>query len=127
MQLEHASLADLLLPASKPKAEGSGSQVSKLELDSMENIIMLFVSERQRVFNQMGTDPVSDFSYSYVQAMSAVGQIWDKYLSAIAHDASLTPAKFASLLERIPDHVRLTHDHAYEAIYNYLQVKESVL
>ncbi len=124
LQLEQANLNDLLLPS---KAERDSSYVLTSEVEAMERIIKLFVS-RHRGFSEplsisgaMCGDPVPEFTHSF-HAISTVGKLWDEYLAEIAYDLSLTPLRFADLVEKIPSYARLTHDRMYKAIHTYLEV-----
>ncbi|KAH8944239.1 hypothetical protein BDL97_13G098800 [Sphagnum fallax] len=123
LQLEQANLNDLLLPS---KAERDSSYVLTSEVEAMERIIKLFVS-RHRGFSEplsisgaMCGDPVPEFTHSF-HAISTVGKLWDEYLAEIAYDLSLTPLRFADLVEKIPSYARLTHDRMYKAIHTYLE------
>lgn len=126
LQLEQASLDDVLLPSKKEK--DSGGVVLRTELKSMERIVKLFVS-RHRGFIDTRTNSMVEeetgappgFSQC-IQALSTVAKLWDEYLAEIAFDSSLTPAEFADLVERVPEYSRLTHDHVYRAIDSYLKV-----
>lgn len=128
LQLEQASLDDVLLPSKKERDSDRGV-VLRTELKSMERIVKLFVS-RHRGFidarthslveEETGADPPG-FSQC-IQALSTVAKLWDEYLAEIAFDSSLTPAEFADLVERVPEYSRLTHDHVYRAIDAYLKV-----
>lgn len=113
LQFEHATLHDLLLPTKK---ESSGSLVFRNELDSMERILKLFLSR----FRGYDDARVSD-----MPMLSGVAKLWDEYLAEIAVDSSVTPARFADLVERIPAYMRVVHDHVYRAIHTYLKAHPS--
>lgn len=110
LQFEHATLHDLLLPSKKEK---DSSCVFRNELDSMERILKLFLT-RFRGYDDTRVDDMN--------MLSAIGKLWDEYLTEIAFDSSTTPARFAELVERIPAYMRVVHDHAYRAIHTYLKV-----
>lgn len=110
LQLENATLHDLLLPGKKEK----GSKcVLRSELESMERILKLFLT-RIRAFD--------DAKAMDVAALSAAAKLWDQYLAEIAFDSSIAPARFADLIERVPAHMRVEHDDVYHAIDAYLKV-----
>ncbi|KAG0582497.1 hypothetical protein KC19_3G064600 [Ceratodon purpureus] len=113
LQFEHATLLDLLLPSNKEK---DGSCVFRNELDSMERILKLFLTR----FRGYDETRVGDMSM-----LSEVGKVWDEYLTEIAFDSSITPARFAELIERIPAYMRVVHDHVYRAIHTYLKAHPS--
>lgn len=110
LQFEHATLRDLLLPSKK---EHDGSSVFRIELDSMERILKLFLTR----FRGYDDARVGD-----MPMLSGVAKLWDEYLAEIAFDSSITPARFSDLVDRIPAYMRVVHDHAYRAIHTYLKV-----
>lgn len=110
MQLENATLHDLLLPGKKEKESRC---VLRSELESMERILKLFLT-RLRAFD--------DAKAMDVATLSAAAKLWDQYLAEIAFDSSIAPARFADLIERVPAHMRVVHDDVYRAIDAYLKV-----
>lgn len=83
------------------------------ELDSMERILKLFLTR----FRGYDDARVAD-----MPMLSGVAKLWDEYLAEIAFDSSVTPARFADLVDRIPAYMRVVHDHMYLAIHTYLKV-----
>lgn len=110
LQFEHATLHDVLLPS---KEEKDGSFVFRNELDSMERILQLFLTR----FRGYDEGRLPDMTI-----ISAVGKLWDEYLTDIACGSSLSPSRFAELVDRIPAYMRVVHDHVYRAIHAYLKV-----
>lgn len=110
LQFEHATLQDLLLPTKKEKENGC---VFMNEVDSMERILKLFLTR----FRGYDDARLADMSM-----LTAIGKLWDDYLSEIAFDSNIAPSRFAELIERIPAYMRVMHDHVYRAIHAYLKV-----
>jgi len=110
LQLETATLHDLLLPGKKEK---ESKCVLKNELESMERILRLFLTRIQAFDEAKAVD---------MATLPAIAKLWDQYLTEIAFDTSIAPARFADLIERVPAHVRTVHDHVYSAIHAYLKV-----
>lgn len=79
----------------------------------MERIVTLFLTR----FRGYDDARVSDMGM-----LAEVGKLWDEYLAEIAFDASISPARFAELVERVPAYMRVVHDHVYRAIHTYLKV-----
>lgn len=113
LQFENATLHDLLLPSKK---ESDRSTSFRVELDSMERILMLFLTR----FRGYDDARVAD-----MPMLSGVAKLWDEYLTEIAFDSGVTPARFADLVERIPAYMRVVHDHMYRAIHTYLKAHPS--
>ena len=113
LQLENATLHDVLLPGKKEKESRC---VLKNELESMERILKLFLT-RFRVFD--------DSRAGDMAILSVVAKLWDEYLAEIAFDLNITPARFAELIERIPANMRVMHDEVYSAIHTYLKAHPS--
>lgn len=113
LQFEDATLRDLFLPS---KNEKDGSGVIRNELDSMERVVTLFLTRFR------GYD---DARMSDMGMLAEVGKLWDEYLAEIAFDASIPPARFAELVERVPAYMRVVHDHVYRAIHTYLKAHPS--
>lgn len=109
LQFEHATLQDLLLPTKKEKENGC---VFMNEVDSMERILKLFLTR----FRGYDDARLADMSM-----LTAIGKLWDDYLSEIAFDSNIAPSRFAELIERIPAYMRVMHDHVYRAIHAYLK------
>lgn len=110
LQLENATLHDLLLPGKKEK---ESKCVLKNELESMERILRLFLTRIRAL---------DDAKVADTATLSAVAKLWDEYLAEIAFDSSIAPARFADLIERVPAHMRASHDDVYRAINAYLKV-----
>lgn len=79
----------------------------------MERILKLFLT-RIRAFD--------DAKAVDVTMLTAIAKLWDQYLAEIAFDSSLAPARFADLIDRVPDRMRAVHDDVYHAIHAYLKV-----
>lgn len=113
LQLENATLHDVLLPGKKEKESRC---VHKNEIESMERILKLFLT-RFRAFD--------DARAADMAALTVVGKLWDEYLAEVAFDLSIAPARFTELVERVPAHMRVTHDDVYRAVHTYLKAHPS--
>lgn len=78
----------------------------------MERILKLFLTR----FRGYDDARLADMSM-----LTAIGKLWDDYLSEIAFDSNIAPSRFAELIERIPAYMRVMHDHVYRAIHAYLK------
>ena len=113
LQLENATLHDVLLPGKKEKENRC---VLKNELESMERILKLFLT-RFRAFD--------DARAADMALLTGVAKLWDEYLAEIAFDLSITPSRFTELVERIPAHLRVMHDEIYRTIHIFLKAHPS--
>lgn len=103
-----AHVEDFLLP--KPRECVSTS----MEVSVMESIFSSYVSSNVGLMEQ--TPPTGN---------AIVAELWDSYLSLIAHDPNMTPKKFMNFLEIVPLSYRNNHDHLYAAMNTYIQVRNT--
>ncbi|KAK9132979.1 hypothetical protein Scep_012507 [Stephania cephalantha] len=101
--LHLASVDDLLYPGIEKEYISSSVQFS-----TMETIVSMCIS------SSIDTDNTPS------DKMSIVAELWDKYLSNVAFDTTMSVEKFMNLIEHIPISYRRTHDHLYRAINTYL-------
>ncbi|XP_048491248.1 BTB/POZ domain-containing protein At5g48130 [Beta vulgaris subsp. vulgaris] len=99
-----AHVEDFLLP--KPRECVSTS----MEVSVMESIFSSYVSSNVGLMEQ--TPPTGN---------AIVAELWDSYLSLIAHDPNMTHKKFMNFLEIVPLSYRNNHDHLYAAMNTYIQ------
>ncbi|XP_021751313.1 BTB/POZ domain-containing protein At5g48130-like [Chenopodium quinoa] len=99
-----AHVEDFLLP--KQLTE---SFTSSMEVGVMESIFSSYVLSN------------IEMKQSPPMGNSIVAELWDSYLSLIAHDPNMTPKKFMNLVEIVPISYRNNHDHLYAAMNTYIQ------
>ncbi|XP_002970702.2 BTB/POZ domain-containing protein At5g48130 [Selaginella moellendorffii] len=108
-QLDLATIEDLLMPFK------SARQAPTLlcELDSMKHVVALFMAQCRAVDSSTGLanwEPIAN-----------VARVWDEYLTEIGYSGSITPTKFAELIDAVPGFVRVSHDQLYKAIHVFLK------
>jgi hypothetical protein len=132
MQLDDASLGDLLIP-------GPCSSESLYDVDSIRSILEHFlaresVSTPTRVkagfiaaeMNETrSSTPRAGGNRGTSASMARVTKLVDAYLAEIAKDPKLSLTKFVGLAELVPDCARSLHDELYKAIDVYLKVMQS--
>ncbi|XP_077216592.1 phototropic-responsive NPH3 family protein [Tasmannia lanceolata] len=101
--LHLACVDDFLLPQSETEPIASS-----VELATMERIVSVRFS------------PKSETCRAPSSTNAVVAQLWDVYLSRIAVAPKIGPRKFMDLIEIIPISDRMTHDHLYRALNNFL-------
>ncbi|XP_057545431.1 BTB/POZ domain-containing protein At5g48130 [Amaranthus tricolor] len=82
-----------------------------VEVGVMETIFSTYVSSNYIQVDHM-TLPTGN---------AIVGELWDSYISLIAHDSVMTSEKFISLVELVPLSYRKNHDHLYTAINTFIK------
>ncbi|KAK6932886.1 NPH3 domain [Dillenia turbinata] len=107
LQLEEATVGDLLFPSNLPSVQHS------YDIDLVEAVIESYLVLWRR------QAPAEDGPF--VRSIRKVGKLVDSYLQVIARDANMPAAKIASLAEALPEIARPTHDDLYKAINIYLK------
>lgn len=141
LQLEEASVKDLLLPPSSSSKNGT-----RHDVDSVTVMLEEFLSqgpspptsplrgERRRERRRSRSAQDVDLEFQERRRSSSashssklkVAKLVDGYLQEIAKDPNLPMSKFISIAEAIPDFARLNHDDLYKAIDIYLKVRKSM-
>ncbi|XP_065867760.1 root phototropism protein 3-like [Euphorbia lathyris] len=101
MQLEQATLADLLIP-SYNKSE------TMYDVDLVQRLLEHFLVQEQT-------------EYSDPNAKITVARLLDCYLVEVSKDRNLSLAKFQVLAEALPESARTCDDGLYRAIDSYLK------
>ncbi|KAM0922718.1 hypothetical protein ACQ4PT_005996 [Festuca glaucescens] len=101
-KLDHATLDNLLVPA--PSGTGSLYDVS---------LVLRFLEAFMRHTGGARDEP---------PRLKKVGALMDMYLTEVAPDPSLRPARFVELATALPATARDSHDALYRAIDVYFQV-----
>jgi hypothetical protein len=128
MQLDDASLSDILIP-------GPCSKESLYDVDSIRSILEHFLARESVstptcinagfIVGEMN-DPRSSTPRGCGRgtsaSMSRVVKLVDAYLAEIAKDPKLSLTKFVGLAELVPEFARPVHDDLYKAVDVYLKV-----
>ncbi|KAL0398915.1 UNVERIFIED_CONTAM: BTB/POZ domain-containing protein [Sesamum radiatum] len=109
LQLEEATLSDLLLPASSPNDHDQPST----DIDLVTMVLESFLRQWRR-------QTPADESQLLI-SIQKIGKLIDSYLKVVAKDANMPVQKVASLAETLPGIARPTHDDLYMAINIYLK------
>ncbi|GJN28455.1 hypothetical protein PR202_gb16580 [Eleusine coracana subsp. coracana] len=122
LQLEMASLDDLLIPSVQ-------TSDSMFDIDTVHRILVNFL---QRIdeddsgdLSPCGYDSDGLKSPSHSSILK-VGRLMDGYLAEIAPDPYLKLQKFMALIELLPDYARIVDDGLYRAIDIYLKAHPSL-
>ena len=139
LQLEEASLRDLLIPSL------SYANDSLYDVDLVMKIVEHYLMQNQsppvspeqsrplRIERRTRSAEFIDFTESRRSTSTThgsklkVAKLIDSYLAEIARDSNLSLAKFIQLAEFIPDFARPIHDGLYRAVDMYLKVSLFVL
>ncbi|KAL9257368.1 BTB/POZ domain-containing protein [Drosera capensis] len=120
VQLEQASLIDLLIPSIGYSTE------TLYDIDCVQRIVDHFMMIRQVGASGASTpsiveeEKVIDGSQS-LAVMTMVADLVDSYLAEVAPDVNLKLPKFQALAAAIPDYARTRYDGIYHAIDIYLK------
>lgn len=122
LQLEQATLDDLLVPSYSYLAE------TLYDVDCVQRILAHFLHSVERVSigdvieeaDGGGGDGVEEDRVRSGTLM-LVGKLIDGYLSEIASDANLKPEKFLELALALPDQARVYDDGLYRSVDVYLK------
>lgn len=106
LQLEKATMGDLLLPCSSPTIE------YYYDIDLVGEVIESFIQAQKRRRTED------------VRSIIKVEELMDSYLQVVARDPNMPPFKFAALAKAMSGAARPHHDNLYKAIDIYLKVIE---
>ncbi|KAL0363103.1 UNVERIFIED_CONTAM: BTB/POZ domain-containing protein [Sesamum calycinum] len=109
LQLEEATLSDLLLPARSPNDHDQTST----DIDLVTMVLESFLRQWRR-------QTPADESQLLI-SIQKIGKLIDSYLQVAAKDANMPVQKVASLAETLPGIARPHHDDLYRAINIYLK------
>ncbi|MCO5591824.1 hypothetical protein L7F22_045816 [Adiantum nelumboides] len=118
LQLEQASLEDLLLPNLAYNLE------TLYDIDCVQRILdhFLLLDQSVRPLSSPGSDGDGNTMGSpSLTPMMMVARLMDGYLAEVAPDVNLKLSKFQSLVEALPDFARISDDGLYRAIDIYLK------
>ncbi|XP_011086288.1 BTB/POZ domain-containing protein At5g47800 isoform X2 [Sesamum indicum] len=108
LQLEEATLDDLLLPTWAPNDQTSH------DTDLVKTVLESFLRQWRRQTS-------AGESQSLLRSIHKIGKLVDSYLLVVAKDANLPFHKFESLIETLPGNARPEHNDLYKAINTYLK------
>lgn len=118
LQLEQASLEDLLLPNLAYNLE------TLYDIDCVQRILdhFLLLEQSVRPMSSPGSDGGGNMiSSPSLTPMMMVARLMDGYLAEVAPDVNVKLMKFQSLAEALPDFARISDDGLYRAIDIYLK------
>ncbi|KAG1338627.1 BTB/POZ domain-containing protein [Cocos nucifera] len=128
LQLDQAILEDILIPAN------SHNGLHLLyDTDSVSRIFSIFVNldEEEDDGSQLREDRDGCYEFDSPgspkqSSILKVSKLMDSYLAEIALDSNLTPSKFITLAELLPDHARVVNDGLYRAVDIFLKVHPNI-
>ncbi|CAM6120538.1 unnamed protein product [Calypogeia fissa] len=117
MQLEQASLDDLLMPNYSYAVE------TLYDIECVQRILDHYILLDQTPGAVSPAHSVEDDDQlePAMTPMMMVAKLMDSYLAEVAPDVNLKPSKFQSLAEALPEYSRLLDDGLYRAIDIYLK------
>lgn len=131
MQLEQASLADLLVPS-------YGRADTAYDVDLVQRLVEHFLVQEQTAEMMASGGPVGGdlpqpetygagagrtaAAAVVVNAKARVARLLDSYLSEVSRDRNLSLTKFQVLAESLPESARSCDDGLYRAVDSYLKV-----
>ncbi|KAL4588554.1 hypothetical protein LXL04_001446 [Taraxacum kok-saghyz] len=113
MQLEEATMADLLIP-SYNRSE------TMYDVDLVQRIFEHFLIREQMEMSSPGREPMSG-KIDDMNAKMRVAKLIDGYLAEVSRDKNLSLTKFQVLAEALPESARSCDDGIYAAIDSYLK------
>uniref|UniRef100_A0A0E0IXE5 NPH3 domain-containing protein n=1 Tax=Oryza nivara TaxID=4536 RepID=A0A0E0IXE5_ORYNI len=118
LQLEMASLDDLLIPATQ-------TSDSMFDVDTVHRILVNFLQRIEEDdsgnLSPCGYESDDGLKSPSHSSVLKVGRLMDGYLAEIAPDPYLKLQKFMALIELLPDYARIVDDGLYRAIDIYLK------
>lgn len=117
MQLEQATLADLLIPC-YDKSE------TMYDVDLVQRLLEHFLVQEQTESSSPSRQSISDkhVGGTNQNAKARVARLVDSYLTEVSRDRNLSLTKFQVLAEALPESTRTCDDGLYRAIDSYLKV-----
>nr|XP_011460069.1 PREDICTED: BTB/POZ domain-containing protein At5g47800 isoform X2 [Fragaria vesca subsp. vesca] len=111
LQLEEATVNDLLIPSHSP------TDPEFYDIDLVLSLLQSFLMRWKR----QSPAAAAENSHHFFRTIRKVGKIIDSYLQVVATDANMPVSKMATLAEALPDIAREDHDDIYKAINIYLK------
>uniref|UniRef100_A0A0D9XWB0 NPH3 domain-containing protein n=1 Tax=Leersia perrieri TaxID=77586 RepID=A0A0D9XWB0_9ORYZ len=123
LQLEMASLDDLLIPARQ-------TSDSMFDVDTVHRILVNFLQRIEEDdsgnLSPCGYESDDGLKSPSHSSVLKVGRLMDGYLAEIAPDPYLKLQNFMALIELLPDYARIVDDGLYRAIDIYLKAHPSL-
>ncbi|KAK9100200.1 hypothetical protein Scep_023630 [Stephania cephalantha] len=121
LQLDNASLDDLLIPAR------SSDIITVYDIGLMQTLVNQFAKQHSHDVDYVeGNETSDDFAFGH-DSWLKVGKLVDGYLGEVAQDPNLPLSSFIELSQSVPDSARVTHDDLYKAIDTYLRSTPNTL
>ena len=138
LQLEEATVGDLLIPSVPHEAKGT-----RYDVDIVMTILEQFKLQGQspptspprsklRNFQRRRSRSAENIDFEFQESRRSssashssklkVAKLVDVYLQEVGRDVNLPLAKFIAIAEALPEFARLDHDDLYRAIDIYLKV-----
>ncbi|KAH7315161.1 hypothetical protein KP509_21G036600 [Ceratopteris richardii] len=119
LQLEQATLKDLLLPNMSYNSE------TLYDIDRVQRIFEHFLLLDQSTEGLVSPSSVQDgmMSPPPLTPLMIVARLADEYLAEVAPDVNLKLSKFLSVAEVLPEYSRITDDGLYRAIDIFLKAR----
>eukprot|EP01018_Ginkgo_biloba_P019996 Gb_16497 [translate_table: standard] len=117
MQLEQASLDDLLIPSYSYTVE------TLYDIECVQRILQhcLFFDQQVPESIQQGFEEGAFIGSPSLTPLTKVGKLLDAFLAEVAPDVNLKVEKFQSLAESLPNYARIYNDGLYRAIDIFLK------
>ena len=115
LQLEQATVDDLLIPLSSSNA---GDPM--FDVDVVMRVLISYLEQEENRFTSDNGDP--NCSLGSQKGIQNVSKLIDLYLAEVAPDPNLDTTKFVSLAELFPGYARVLDDGLYRAIDIFLKV-----
>ncbi|XP_047938164.1 root phototropism protein 3-like [Salvia hispanica] len=115
MQLEQATLSDLLIPCYNTKE-------TIYDVDLVQRLLEHFLVQEQSSPTRQDTKMYASAQRgSNLNAKMRVARLVDSYLTEVARDRNLSLTKFQVLAEALPESARTCDDGLYRAVDSYLK------
>lgn len=123
VQLDRASLEDLLMPSFSPHSADEALYNVDCVQRILEHFLEMDLATGGAAASPYPANGESATGSPSLTRMTAVAKLVDGYLAEIAPDVNLKLMKFQSLAEAVPDYARPLDDGIYRAIDIYLKVR----
>lgn len=133
LQLDQAILEDILIPTNS-QGNNHHNHNPLYDTDSILRIFSFFLNldeddDEEENHLRDESEMVYDFDSPGSPKQSSilkVSKLLDNYLAEVALDPNLTPLKFITLAELLPDHARIVYDGLYRAVDIFLKVHPNI-
>lgn len=136
--LDQAILEDILIPTNSHQGINNNNNNNHSPLYDTDSILRIFSyflnldeddEDEEENHLRDESEMVYDFDSPGSPKQSSilkVSKLLDNYLAEVALDPNLTPSKFITLAELLPDHARIVQDGLYRAVDIFLKVRKKI-